>query len=230
MSDLVIAKTITGVPSEFQVFPYGKVEIEGAQPAYLDEEAIALIMSSFNRRGPDMVIDYEHQTLKDIEAPAAGWVKRLETRGKQGLWAIVDWAQKAKNYLANREYRYFSPVFNVRNKDRKIVEIKMIALTNNPRLNKLIPIIAKRDFEPRIDATTLQVAKLMGISEEDIVQYGGDPAGTQGEPPLDEAIMEFAKLMNITEEDIQTYGFIGQKPISEESDEEKIKRLLGRME
>ena len=229
MTDLVIAKKIMGTPSEFQIFPYGEVKIEGELPAFLDEEGMELIKNSLDRRGIDMVIDYEHQTLKDIQAPAAGWVKKLEARGKQGLWALVDWTKKAKNYLANREYRYFSPVFSVRKKDHKIVEIKNIALTNAPRLNSLKPIIAKRnyDYGARIDETILQVAKLMGNTEEDIIQYGGDPAGTQGGSSVEEATLEVAKLMNITEEDIQTYGFIGQNPISEEGDEEKIKRLLG---
>jgi hypothetical protein len=206
MSDLVIAKKIMGAHSEFQNFPHGQVEIEGEQPALLDEEAMDLIINSLDRRGVDMVIDYEHQTLKDVKAPAAGWVKRLEARGKQGLWAVVEWTKKAKNYLANREYRYFSPVFNVRNKDRKIVEIKMIALTNAPRLNSLRPIIAKRDFKTRIDATILQVAKLMGNTEEDIVQYGGDPADTPKESSVGDATLEVAKLMGNTEEDIVQYG------------------------
>ena len=229
MTDLVIAKKIMGAPSEFQIFPHGQVEIEGEQSAFLDEEAMDLIINSFDQHGIDMVIDYEHQTLKEVQAPAAGWVKRLEARGKQGLWAVVDWTKKAKNYLANREYRYFSPVFSVRETDRKIVDVKNIALTNAPRLNSLKPIIAKHhyDYSARIDETTLQVAKLMGITEEDIIQYGGDPPDTQGGSSGEEAIFEVAKLMGITEEDIQTYGFICQKSISEESDEDKIKRPLG---
>jgi len=52
-----------------------------------------------------MVIDYEHQTLKDIQAPAAGWIKQLTWKGEAGLWAVVDWTQQAACYLANKEYR-----------------------------------------------------------------------------------------------------------------------------
>ena len=227
MTDLVIAKKIIGAPSEFQIFPHGQVEIEGEQPAFLDEEAMELIISSHDRRGIDMVIDYEHQTLKDVKAPAAGWVKRLEARGRQGLWALVDWTKKAKDYLSDREYRYFSPVFNVRNKDRKIVGIKTIALTNAPKLNNLKPIIAKRDFDIQTDTAILQVAKLMGNTEEDIVQYGGDPADTQGKPTSDEATMEVAKMFGNTEEDLIKYEFNPGEFEHEESNKEKIKRLLG---
>jgi len=55
----------------------------------------------------------------------------------------VEWTDRAKTYIANKEYLYFSPVFWVRAKDRQVVAIKNIALTNDPKLNHLRPIIAK---------------------------------------------------------------------------------------
>jgi len=143
MRALVIAKSIEGVPQQFQVFPYGRIEVEGEEHAILDEEAMAAIIADFERRGNEMVIDYEHQTLKDVQAPAAGWVKMLVSRGKEGLWAAVEWTRRAKEYLENREYRYFSPVFWVREGDRRVVKIDNIALTNAPRINRLAPIVAK---------------------------------------------------------------------------------------
>ncbi|WP_261949169.1 phage protease [Paenibacillus melissococcoides] len=30
---------------------------------------------TFHRRALDIVIDYEHQTLEDVQAPAGGWIK-----------------------------------------------------------------------------------------------------------------------------------------------------------
>jgi len=61
------------VPEEFQLLPYGKIEIENDTPVLLDEQAMDNIIVNFIRRGNDMVIDYEHQTLDGTEAPAAGW-------------------------------------------------------------------------------------------------------------------------------------------------------------
>ena len=61
-----------------------------------------------------MVVDYEHQTLSDREAPAAGWIKKIDglaIKAKDGLWAIAEWTEKARQYIQNKEYRYFSPVF-----------------------------------------------------------------------------------------------------------------------
>jgi len=140
-----------GKPGEFQVLPYGTVEIEGEEDAFVDDEAMDAIVSEFTRRGNDMVIDYEHQTLTGQEAPAAGWLKTFVKKGAEGLWAVVEWTEKAREYLASKEYRYFSPVFWVRKADRKIIAIDNLALTNFPKINNLKPITAKMnsDFNNR---------------------------------------------------------------------------------
>jgi len=142
-----ILKEIKDVPTEFQLLPYGRIDIEGEPPAYVDEEAIASVIAHFRRRGNDMVIDYEHQTLKDVQAPAAGWIKRLVDRGREGLWAVVEWTERAKQYLKNKEYRYFSPVFWVTKDGRKVVRIENVALTNLPKINQLRPIVGKLSRE-----------------------------------------------------------------------------------
>lgn len=136
-------------PSEFQLFPYGEVWIEGSDPFLVDESAMNQAVSAFNARGLDLVVDYEHQTeggdysSPDGTAPAAGWIKALENRGTDGLWARVEWTQKAAELLSNKEYRYYSPVFLVSKGARRLVELLRVALTNAPRLNWIKPIIAK---------------------------------------------------------------------------------------
>ncbi|MFH2011688.1 MAG: phage protease [Pseudomonadota bacterium] len=159
MEDLIVVflKEMTGAPESFQVLPDGKIDIESDDPAYLDADSAEQVIEHFKARGNDMVIDYEHQTLKDdVQAPAAGWIKKLEYRGAQGLWAIVDWTEKAKNYILNREYRYFSPVMLVNKKTRKVLAIFNVALTNSPRINNLRPIIAKMSLDA---ARTAQVER-----------------------------------------------------------------------
>jgi len=142
-----ILKEIKDIPNEFQLLPYGRIDIEGEPPAYVDEESIASVIANFARRGNDMVIDYEHQTLKDVQAPAAGWIKRLVDKGREGIWAVVEWTERAKEYLKNREYRYFSPVFWVAKEGRRVVRIENVALTNLPKINQLRPIVAKLNRE-----------------------------------------------------------------------------------
>lgn len=150
MDDLirvVIAKDLAGAPTEFQLVPYGTIELLGEEDILVDEESAASIVAFFERRGNDMVIDYEHQTEADppVEAPAAGWIKRIINKGKDGVWAAVEWTERAARYLANKEYRYFSPVYFYRKKDRKLMFIKNMALTNEPKTNNIVPLVAKLD-------------------------------------------------------------------------------------
>ena len=178
-----------------------------------------------------MVIDYEHQTLKSVEAPAAGWIKRLINRGEQGLWAAVEWTEKATKFLVNREYRYFSPVFLVRKSDRKVIQVTNAALTNSPQINHLTPIIAKLDHSGigliSLDEATLSIAKMMGNTEEDVIKYGGRASGPDSDEVDERSLLQVAKMMGVSQEDIERYGDISSKPDINETDEEEIKRLLG---
>jgi len=141
----LLVKEIPGVPSEFQVLPYGEVSIlKRKRPAKLDEAGMESIVASFNARGNDMVIDYEHQTEMGTQAPAAGWIKQIVARGREGLWVVVEWTDRAKEYLKNKEYRYFSPVMWVSDKTNKVVGLEHVALTNDPAINNLKPIMAKK--------------------------------------------------------------------------------------
>ena len=155
MKAFFILKMIDGAPDTFQVLPFGQIDIEGEPPAYLDDEGMDSIIAHFERRGNKMVVDYEHQTLRGDQAPASGWISRMINKRKYGLWAMVEWTDKAKKHIAEKEYLYFSPVFWVTAKERKVVAIKNIALTNDPRVNHLRPIIAKlawsNEYKPKTD-------------------------------------------------------------------------------
>jgi phage I-like protein len=175
MKAVLILKSIDGAPDMFQVLPFGQIDIEGEPPAFLDDEGMNSIIANFERRGNKMVVDYEHQTLMDVQAPASGWITRMINKGMDGLWAAVEWTEKAKKYIADKEYLYFSPVFWVRSKDRKVVVVKNIALTNDPKVNHLRPIIAKLAWSNEYESTTInkggrimweKVKKLLGLADD----------------------------------------------------------------
>ncbi len=166
----ILKEMAGGVPEEFQLLPHGAIEIEGEPPAQLTDEAAQAVLKEFQRRGNDLVIDYEHQTMKDVEAPAAGWIKQLAYRGKEGLWATVEWTERARKYLESREYRYFSPVFWVNARDRTVAKIEHVALTNYPKINNLKPIMAKmhdgHGKTPRQEDDMDKLKKLLGLAAD----------------------------------------------------------------
>ncbi len=131
------------IPEWILLFNDGWIEIEGEGKIFIDKVAFETIDSHLKSRGVDMVFDYEHQTLKDVQAPAAGWIKELRYTEGVGIEARVVWTEKATQYILNSEYRYYSPVFMVHKKDKRVAELHSVALTNAPKTNHLKPILAK---------------------------------------------------------------------------------------
>lgn len=136
--------SLEGVPREVKILPLGRVQsMKGTFE--VDDESCRTIMAQFKGRHLDLVIDYEHQTLKDVQAPAGGWIKDIY-KGDDALVAKVEWTPKAQEYLKNREYRYLSPVVTVRRKDRKAIGLHSVALTNTPAIDGMFAIVNSAGF------------------------------------------------------------------------------------
>jgi phage I-like protein len=168
---VLICKDVEGkVPAEIQVIPYGHHDTPKG-PFRLDDEGARGIIAAFEAQTNDMVIDYEHQTIADppVEAPAAGWIKKLVNRGAEGIWAVIEWTERAKQYIANREYRYVSPVFLKRVSDNRVIRLINVALTNQPNIDGMVPLANKLGFEGDTntkEATMKELWKLLGLSED----------------------------------------------------------------
>ena len=141
--EIVLSIETSGVPEWIRILPLGLISLGDGRPGFeVDQEAVDHLVDHFTARGLDMVIDYEHQTLEGGQAPAAGWIKSLESR-EDGLWARVEWTEKGRDYLLNREYRYFSPVLTLDPETRRPIALHHVALTNTPAINHLPPLVAK---------------------------------------------------------------------------------------
>jgi phage I-like protein len=148
--ELVLDAKADKAPEWIQVLPAGNVEsLKG--DFIVDEESMRLVLSVFARVGRDLVLDFEHQTLgtadrnfqsPDGTAPAAGWVQELEAR-KDGLWARMSWTERGERMVLAREYRYLSPVVFVRKEDRRAAVLRHVALTNDPAILGMKPIVNK---------------------------------------------------------------------------------------
>lgn len=101
---------------------------------YIDAAVASRVIERFRQKKNDRVVDYEHQTLHKEEngqpAPAAGWIRDLQWREGEGLYALVELTSRAAQYIEQREYRYFSPVFMYHPKTGEVLDVQMGALTN----------------------------------------------------------------------------------------------------
>lgn len=87
--------SLEGVPREVKILPLGRVQsMKGTFE--VDDESCRTIMAQFKGRHLDLVIDYEHQTLKDVQAPAGGWIKDIY-KGMMRWWQKWSGRQKRRN-------------------------------------------------------------------------------------------------------------------------------------
>lgn len=135
---------VSEAPDEIKILPLGTVHSQKGD-FIVDDESFDLISRHFESRGLDLVIDYEHQTLKDIQAPAGGWIKKI-VKTKDAIAAQVEWTAKAKQYLENKEYKYLSPVVICRKSDGKAVALHSVALTNTPAIDGMFALVNSIDI------------------------------------------------------------------------------------
>ncbi len=130
------------------------------------------IIAAFDAGQTDLVVDYEHATLKAAETgqqnPAAGWISKYVWDDDRGLMGEVKWTQRAKDMIDSGEYRYLSPVLeydtlgNVRG-------LHSVALTNSPALDgmALAALSRQNSINPKQETSMNKEAliKLLGDSE-----------------------------------------------------------------
>ena len=152
------------VPHRILLAPWGNVESSNGS-FVVDEESARLAVQAFEEHGTDLPIDYEHQTLGGAyaspsgQAPAAGWIKRIFAESGVGLLAEIEWTDQARQRLADKEYRYLSPVAIIRKTDRKLVAIHSAALTNKPAIVGMTPIVNRADLCDDVETEPLAVLR-----------------------------------------------------------------------
>lgn len=173
---------VSGVPNEIKILPLGRVHSQKGDFT-VDDESVELIRKQFKDRKLDLVIDYEHQTLADVQAPAGGWIKDIY-KGDDALIAKVEWTPKATEYLKNKEYRYLSPVVMVRKRDQKATALHSVALTNTPAIDGMFPVVNSLTIEDYSEGGTTmdlkEIAKALGLPEtatEEEVEKAIEEAG-----------------------------------------------------
>ena len=125
------------VPDWIELIPAGSV-IVGVDGRQWLNDTPDRIVSAFAAGIKPMVVDYEnaseHRAPQGLDAPAAGWIDRLEIRGG-AIWGHVEWTAQARQRIQAREYRFISPVFTFEKASSRIAALQSAALTNQPNLN-----------------------------------------------------------------------------------------------
>lgn len=152
-----------GLPTGFniQLFPEGQFTASDGRPGSIQGcEAKAWTMNAtiapdiitdVDARGTRPMVDYEHQSIRTREngqpAPAAGWIQSLAYFPGRGLFAKVEWTERARQLIKAGEYRYISPLFEFDKTSGAVLKFINAALTNTPALDGLVAVAASLNFD-----------------------------------------------------------------------------------
>lgn len=190
------------------IVPFGQFPHPGGMQL-IDNEAVERIMVQFTKWAHDIVVDYQHESLKECgRAPAAGWVK-TETAAvtENGIEAVIEWTDEARELIESKNYLYLSPVFE--KEDGVIARLFNLGLTNNPNIHAMAP-LANQSTNQEIhmenelkDQSPAEDEEKTVEAEENaptLVSLLGDVAALLGLTPEadDEAVM--ARIKELAEE------------------------------
>lgn len=164
---------------EFVLFKAGWTELADGIRYQTTKESFDLISAYWQRRGVDILIDYEHESeFSHGPAPAAGWIRAsdLSWDESRGIIARPQWTERAAEHIRKDEYRYYSQVFDVRRFDGVVIALYSVALTNTPRTNDLTALAARFDAYQTKEESMEFFVKLLaslglkpGASEQDVL-------------------------------------------------------------
>ncbi|WP_432460801.1 phage protease [Agarivorans sp. QJM3NY_25] len=154
-----------------QLLPHGKFKAVDGRPTdtadghwHLDAASAQAMLAATPHQSGDLVIDYEHQTLRAAENgqanPASGFfsIRDSQYRAGQGLFIKPRWTDKARAMLDAGEYKYLSAVFAY-GPDGKPQFLHSAALTNRPGVDGMQPLVdlaAQHLPQPQGDTTMPQ--------------------------------------------------------------------------
>lgn len=128
-----------------QLLPAGEFSARDGRPGpgktwKLDDaqgQALAERLAAVAAKTP-IAIDYEHQSIlaatNGQPAPTAGYMIDFEWRAGVGLFATVQWTERALAFIAAGEYRYISPVILFDKTTGQITGLHNAALVSTPAL------------------------------------------------------------------------------------------------
>ncbi|MFQ2011812.1 phage protease [Aeromonas veronii] len=177
----------------YQLLPVGPFKARDGRPFdvasghwQLDGQIAAALIARAKALGQDILIDYDHQTLKTDQngqpAPAAGWYNadEIEWREGQGLFIKPRWTERAAALVAAKEYRFLSAVFPYDAQGRPL-ELRMTAITNDPGVVGMqalaalsaLPVSSHMSIQPGQLATSSHVAQQEKSMNEHLIALLG---------------------------------------------------------
>lgn len=143
----------TELRSRIELFPEGEYVHNQAGKMKIDEKFLQAFADDVNERGDRIPLDYDHSFGSGKGSLSAGWFVRgsaqveENSRGGKSLFADVQWTPRAAESIKAGEYRFISPEWNTKWKDKTTGAVKKgarlfaAALTNRQFFDEMDPVV-----------------------------------------------------------------------------------------
>lgn len=163
-----IAMASDAPPDWIHILPAGQFTGADGRGPWSNPKPDDVVAASITGGRP-VPVDYNHQTLFAVlnggEAPAAGWIDRMDVRDG-AVWAHVDWTARGATAVAAKDYRFVSPTFE-HAKDGTVRRIVSVGLVNSPNLTELPAINSQTLGDPMtLEEILAQLRAALGLAAE----------------------------------------------------------------
>lgn len=156
------------LPSEaadqIELIPVGVFKTADPRVAMILDDPEGVIARSLAvAPGNVLPIDFDHRSFRPpVDTRAAGWITALMVQGDR-IMASVEWTDAGRAALADRSYRFLSPVFKTDKLTRQVMLIEGAGLVNTPALPQLRQLAFKEiDMDP-----FEKIAGMLGLPADD---------------------------------------------------------------
>jgi len=202
-------------PKEIQILKPGTWDHPEYGLIKITQKDIEKFVENFNKSiRRDLPIDVEHKTTEG----AVGWFKQLINKGKDGLWATVEWTKQGRQLLKDKVFKYFSPEFYSTYKDPETGEsFKNVlvggALTNRPYFKGLKAIVLSE-----LTAVHMKLEDILSKEVSELTDEEKEEIRTNEDKLTDEQKQKFADVLKANEEETE------EKETEEATEEETEKQ------
>lgn len=183
----MIDKTIDNGESEVQVATIGTVigstpEGEPIEQNF-SEEALKKIAEN---QTDEILVDADHQSEKNSDTSAKGWLSDLKFVEGKGLFGKIKWTNLGKSLIENRVFRWLSPSWLLNADTKEPIEMTSCALTNKPsQLGRIEPIVNSSPIEQNFanikEIENMNIDELKKIIRDVIAEVEAEKVETEKE-------------------------------------------------
>jgi len=207
------------ITNEIKVIPAGVWNHPQYGKIMISENDIDAFIENFNKGlRNDLPITEGHEEGGESK-PAVGWFKKLINKGRDGLWAVIEWTEKGRQLIQEKAYKYFSPEFYTNYEDpetRKKTKNVLVggALVNRPYFKSLPAIVLSENLKIN---ETMNIEEIIVKSIEDLTDEEKDFLKANQEALSEEDKTKFASILEEPKEEPK------EEETKEEAKEEETK-------